>query len=314
MHRLLVVSRPLLVALFAVMPSPAYAWLGWLDELTGPGKFRGDLFVADVVCLGSPPTSSEVAALLSYQFRTLEIARSGLQPGKREPIDVFDDVARWDRRAPAPAEFTAALGELAKDPEFYRQHVEAARRFHRCLPNRANNVVSVQLEYGQWDDHPDKYVGDTDLRSIMAVVYVPIERILTANWNKPLSRSSRWLEVGAGIGAYGMSGDTLRDKDLWRGVVPFRIRLIPSEIFYIGRRDAHRSLDPEYRTDDADGRWRRFLQTFQFKLGFDLVLGTMSRDLFTPEELSRSDKPTEFVGTYGVQFDLGALARSIAGK
>src|SRR6267142_1035934 len=33
-------------------PAPAQAWWGWLDDLSGPGRFRGPLFEFRIICFG----------------------------------------------------------------------------------------------------------------------------------------------------------------------------------------------------------------------------------------------------------------------
>jgi hypothetical protein len=41
------------VILILLMPTPALAWFGWLDSMSGPGPFLGVLFEVRAVCFGS---------------------------------------------------------------------------------------------------------------------------------------------------------------------------------------------------------------------------------------------------------------------
>ena len=45
----------ILGVLFQLMlPAPAHAWFDWLDELSGPGKFKGWHLEARLVCFTEP--------------------------------------------------------------------------------------------------------------------------------------------------------------------------------------------------------------------------------------------------------------------
>jgi hypothetical protein len=53
----------ILGVLFQLMlPAPAHAWFDWLDELSGPGKFKGWHLEARLVCFTEPATTTTTAA------------------------------------------------------------------------------------------------------------------------------------------------------------------------------------------------------------------------------------------------------------
>lgn len=78
-----------------LVPSTAHAWWGWLDELSGPGPFRGIQFDARLACFGDQPrdrgesffregvrelTEAIAAGSMTPQFEA-EAARRGLGSG-----------------------------------------------------------------------------------------------------------------------------------------------------------------------------------------------------------------------------------------
>ena len=64
--RLRSLAGAFVMVLVLLMPSPALAWFGWLDEWTGPGPWWGELYQVKVACFGPPvPTTSELVGLAS---------------------------------------------------------------------------------------------------------------------------------------------------------------------------------------------------------------------------------------------------------
>src|SRR5262249_46320276 len=66
-----------LVLFVLLSPAPAHAWWGWLDELSGPGRFRGPQFDFRLVCFGP---SSEAKRLVD-DFRHAEALTNKLVVG-----------------------------------------------------------------------------------------------------------------------------------------------------------------------------------------------------------------------------------------
>ena len=71
MRRRTALSLVFLLSLI-LTPRPAHAWLGWLDNLSGPGKFGGLLYEFRGVCFG-PEMSYEVARQAIAARRQLKI-------------------------------------------------------------------------------------------------------------------------------------------------------------------------------------------------------------------------------------------------
>lgn len=160
----------------------------------------------------------------------------------------------------------------------------------RCKANRTNTMFTLQLEVGFWNDNPDpdRYTGDVTLNSFELLAYLPLHQ-----FGAPANRATRAIELGAGIGVYKLSGDeTVVDPDYWRGSIPLRVRLIPSELFF--GTDAR-----------VSPRARRVLQAIQLRAGWDFLPGTISSDSFSG--LPPGKTSNEFVATAGVQFDVGTL-------
>lgn len=341
-------SLALVMAL--AMPSMSYAnkWLAWLEELSGPGPFHGWVVTADVACLGSPPNDAEslglmvVAAVKSvngtdqkatdefdklmasvYQRPSAQLTSAELDLLGSSVFRLTPDLIKslGTLIAPqvnlVPNAAGAPAGDAGTEPllGFWAEYEKQQRRFRRCRVDRSNNIVSVQLEFGRYhDDTKDKsYTGETQLTTINAVAYLPVERLVNWNWKRSLSHGGRFIEVGTGVGAYGMSGSSLRDRDLWRGVVPFRVRVIPSEFFY-GLYTAQKAgLDVSLNPKTEGNRWRRALQAIEYRFGQDLVLGTLDHRLFGQEGPVTTDQTHEWVRSFGFNFDLGIAFRALIG-
>lgn len=78
MTRRVVLATVLLV--YTLLPAPAYAWLGWLDELSGP-KLWGFQFDARVMCFGADPAVNRTLAKTNIRDLATNIrTRAALQP------------------------------------------------------------------------------------------------------------------------------------------------------------------------------------------------------------------------------------------
>lgn len=275
-------------------PQPAHAmkWLAWLEELSGPGPYENNwIWTAEVACLGSRPE------LESIQRAYLNVLARRVTTNTVSPADSSPDVPAADAQSSAPgrAELEAFEKELTK--------------LYRCRPNRSNNIMSVQLEYGSWEDKPrGRYLNEATLHNISAIAYFPLQRVVMPwRWDKDVPRWSRWVEVGVGVGAYGLTGSAIRDNDLWRGVIPWRVRVIPSEIFYNMREDRARDAFSPQRT-------RRILQAVQITGGYDWLLGRLDERQFDAPGLQVSEQRRERVRSVGLQIDLGMIAKGAFGR
>lgn len=189
-----VTTSALLVVLS--MPAPAAArnkWFGWLEDLSGPGPFRGNTLRLDLVCEGA----LEERDLQAYASAVVAVPR--------------DDPRREERLAALRA---------------------TLERSGWCRPDRANVRYSIGVEKGWWDAEPNaRYDGDVHLDTYFVVLYVPIQRVVTLKAPPLNTKWTRAFEVGAGLGAYKLYGSAVRDHDYWRMAVPLRVRLFPSNLF-----------------------------------------------------------------------------------
>jgi hypothetical protein len=106
------------------------------------------------------------------------------------------------------------------------------------------------------------FVGAVNITTMQGVVFLHPEGWRNAKEPSALSA----LDVGAGFGLYRFSGagvisDGKPDGASWRGVIPIRIRLTPSELFA-------RQLKAKH------SRWRNGLAVFSYMIGWDVIPGT----------------------------------------
>jgi hypothetical protein len=104
------------------------------------------------------------------------------------------------------------------------------------------------------------FVGAVNITTLQGVVFLHPEGWRNATEPSALSA----LDVGAGFGLYRFSGagvisDGKPDGAFWRGVIPIRIRLTPSELF---------------ANKLKGSRWRNGLAVFSYMIGWDVIPGT----------------------------------------
>jgi hypothetical protein len=108
--------------------------------------------------------------------------------------------------------------------------------------------------------NPD-FVGAINITTLQGVVFVHPAGYLEKNAEtSPLNA----LDFGAGFGLYRFSGagvksDGQPDGAFWRGAIPLRIRLTPSELFADRLRGS---------------KWRNGLAVFSYMIGWDVLPGT----------------------------------------
>jgi hypothetical protein len=278
--------------LVLTVSAPAYAsyWLTWIDELSGPGPFRGYQFNGELLCIGSRPDQATVSRL-SADFTNLQTA-----------FDAYQTAADNKGRAQALEDYSNRRQELQT---LIDGAAKSADTFPLCRFDRENAIAAIVFEYGRFDDnnkkHQDKYTGRTNLSNAQLVAYIPLHRLVPGRHFQP-NPVTRAVEFGAGAGTYHFTGTTVKNTEAWMISVPRRIRIIPVEFWHRNTADA----------DDSGTRRRRVLQTFQFKVGFDYI-PTKARwnQLFQSTGggagFDRS-KSQELIWTWGLQLDLGQVA------
>lgn len=270
------------IAMFLVglMPSDASAnkWFAWLEELSGPGPFKGNTLRFDVYCNGR------------LEKRTLDAYVAQLQ----KPV---------------------ATTELEKT-EQAAENERARQKFLRsawCRPDRANVRFSLGVEAGWWTARENPaFAGDVDLRTLYVILYSPVGTIF-----RPGSRRGsppptgldtsplRAIEIGAGFGGYRMSGSAVQTSDYRVWVVPLRVRVFPSEL-----------LSPVNPGNRDVPQWRVALRAISLYGGIDYLPGRLPSSAFrmtgpTVDTLSEHER----VPTWGINIDVlaflpgGALVR-----
>ena len=79
-----------LLAVLLLIAAPAHAWWGWLDDLSGPGRFRGPQFEFRLVCFGE---ESEAKKLVDGLKNANELTRKIVR-GNIESINAAGDAWR----------------------------------------------------------------------------------------------------------------------------------------------------------------------------------------------------------------------------
>jgi hypothetical protein len=283
--------------LVLTISAPAHAshWLTWIDELSGPGRFRGYQFNGEVLCIGSRP---DQAAVFRLETDVSAMAKA---------FEVYRRADRDETRADALKDYSNAQADLQ---QLSKETDTNVKTLPLCRSDRENTIAAVVFEYGRFDDkdseHEDRYTGVTRLSNAQLVAYLPLHRLLGAD--VPPTRITRAVEFGAGAGFYHLTGTTVKNTEAWMPAVPLRIRIIPAEFFY---KNAGNAADT--------GSTRRHLwQAFQFKVGWDYI-PTKARwnELLqsTGGGVGFKDSDSqELIGTWGLQVDLGQVAWALFGK
>jgi hypothetical protein len=73
-------SGLLVVLVFLALPAPAHAFFGWLDNLSGPGKFRGWQFEFRVACFGETSETKKISERVAIAQGLTERLTSRSQP------------------------------------------------------------------------------------------------------------------------------------------------------------------------------------------------------------------------------------------
>lgn len=195
----------------------------------------------------------------------------------------------------------AGVAPVSTTPETPRKRVG-------CHFDRDDAKIAIHFEYSPTlDDRPEernpaeRYQGDTDLIGYRGVVYTPVGfgKGLSTSWGRALQR----VEVGVGLGAYRITGDTLLKDSLTPWVAPVRVRVFPVEFIYaLVSKGGVRA----YR----DAPWgRRYARVIEYRAGWDVMLSNLDPNDF------RVAKPKagrgEWIPTGGFQVDALALWQAV---
>lgn len=134
------------------------------------------------------------------------------------------------------------------------------------------------------------FVGAVNITTLQGVVFVH-----PAGFDDDKTSRLGFLDLGAGVGLYRFSGagvisDGKPDGSFWRGTIPLRIRLTPSELF---------------AKELPSAKWRNGLAVFSYMLGWDVLPGTFDTTNFVVSSAGagyRSSGHAPF--TCGIIFDI----------
>jgi hypothetical protein len=89
-----------LLVLLLVVPAPAQAWFGWLDNLSGPGPFNGAEFDFKLLCFMDQPSWQQAVAakqsLVDFEnfSKTMMAAATVVTPAARQNNQLREDIGR----------------------------------------------------------------------------------------------------------------------------------------------------------------------------------------------------------------------------
>ena len=82
--------------LLLLTPASAHAWWGWLDDLSGPGKFKGKRFDVRLVCFGEESEAKHLVDSLKNANALTTKMLVGHEAAKRARVDITDVAAMSD--------------------------------------------------------------------------------------------------------------------------------------------------------------------------------------------------------------------------
>jgi hypothetical protein len=140
-----------------LMPSPAFAWFGWLDRLSGAGSFWGLLFNVRAVCFGEKyrgPTLAEVldARAVAERLETqadADLTAAGEAYARSASTKNFDVALRLYEIAAASSRASADAWEAAR-----KTSLESASSWARVLGEPPPNAPGAGAGVSRSDVKP----------------------------------------------------------------------------------------------------------------------------------------------------------------
>jgi hypothetical protein len=262
--------------------SAAHKWFAWLEELSGPGPFRGNTLRIDIACSGRLPEGAveQVQADVT----------SGKLTTRRDALRKAQEGAGNTTSGKSAASGTASL-PTAED-------VLAKKRW--CDDHRTNVRFSVGYEQGWWDAaHNSRYDGTVRLRTYTAVLFVPVKAPFLEQGEVDTS-ALRALEVGLGLSAYRLTGTAVVDRDYWRLAVPLRARIFLLDILPPPSKPSPTKVTKVVRT---------ILKPLTLYVGLDYIPGELPSSAFRLTDVSPPSRlsQSEWVPTWGINIDVLAF-------
>ena len=210
----------LAVLLQLAVASPANAWWGNFEKLSGAGPWRGEIYEFRVACFGdSPPLVDEAAALTANASALSEVERSGTNVSENAK-EWVSAAAEWEKAGRA---WAAALDEgyeaIEKNATTERQHAyevqnqamalkgrsdagmmatsSAGVLWSLCKPDKSRRI-SIDLGWSTWDADPDpNYAQGAPINLDMVMSLV--------SWRVLADTKFDFVEFSAGGGMYWFS-------------------------------------------------------------------------------------------------------------
>jgi hypothetical protein len=288
----------IVVGLSSTPPADASAWkfFGWLDELSGPGPFKGPTFSLEH-CIGR----TDLPDVTAYSDKVTLFLEA------REALEA----ARMKRPAgrDVPTQEERAADNAYKDAEAELRSATRRIRSTICKFDRSNQRLALSYEFSprmkMIDDVTPQYLGEMYVQRHVGVVYMSLASIAEALDGPDLDqhgaiaegpgrhRFLRGVELGSGFGMHRYRGSAVIGNTMWHPVIPLRGRLTAGGLIpATGRRT----------------KLQRYISPLSFRFGWDLVPGPLDSSAFnyTGDPIVFVDK-AEFVWTSGFSYDFGLL-------
>jgi hypothetical protein len=208
--------RPFLLGVIALavmgLPSPAYAWWGWLEKLSGPSGINGPQFDFRVVCFGekieAQVLTQEAEALMAAAMQDMErnSARWKAAADKWQEADEAwadalgdspPDAIKIDERSRAERLQAAVLEKQERGRAMLMATSSAGVVWSFCNPTKARRMA-LDVNYGVWrNDGSADYAGGARINLTTLTTSVSYRLLAHTRWD--------FIEVSAGGGAYWFS-------------------------------------------------------------------------------------------------------------
>jgi hypothetical protein len=133
----------LLIAVFVLsVPSPAQAWLGWLDNLSGPGKFIGAQWGFRLICFGEESDEKRlVSGMKKANALTQKISWVVV-----DQVDKVNAVIRVAKKDPTEAARTKVGSTMTESQDAVRRSVaEATEAWRETMIGIQNTLLSFPM-------------------------------------------------------------------------------------------------------------------------------------------------------------------------
>jgi hypothetical protein len=126
-----------------LMPAPAFAWFGWLDKLSGPGRFFGFLFEVRAICFGDREPGATLAAARELEA-TARASRNkqNIEAWRRAAIAWKTSALIWSVATGEDAVPTPEI-ESATEVDTLSKYIDEYKRFVFTQQDRTERAAGI---------------------------------------------------------------------------------------------------------------------------------------------------------------------------